>query len=72
MEKKWKFRLQPKLLLGLVIMAVVLAFSIISTISWLFGILIEEYYSQVTFAQASMASDTIDGDRIKSYYHDGQ
>lgn len=72
MEKKWKFRLQPKLLLGLVIMAVVLVFSIISTISWLFGILIEEYYSQVTFAQASMASDTIDGDRIKSYYHDGQ
>ena len=72
MKKKFKIRLQPKLLLGLVVMAALLLLALAPVISQLYRVTMENYYSQLAFNQASIAAEIIDGDSIKRYYHDGQ
>ncbi len=72
MSKKRKIRLQPKLLLGLVIMAAVLVMALAPAIAQLYRSRMEEYYTGLAFGHASIAADLIDGDRIESYYRDGE
>jgi sigma-B regulation protein RsbU (phosphoserine phosphatase) len=71
MKKIQKIRLQPKLMLGLVIMAAVLSMILAPAISELYRVQMEEYYSNLAFNQASIAADYIDGDSIAKYYQDG-
>lgn len=66
--KRSATRLQPKLLLGLVILAIVLAASLTPTIARLYRRSMEEQYSKVAFDQASIAAGLIDGDKIREYY----
>lgn len=66
--KRTAAHLQPKLLLGLVIMALILAASLTPTIARLYRKSMEEQYSKVAFDQAAIAAGLIDGDRIKGYY----
>lgn len=70
--KKWSIRLQPKLLLGLVIMAAILVLTLAPAISQLYRVRMEEYYSSLAFNQASIAAEVIDGDRIEAYYRSGE
>ena len=72
MIKKWKIRLQPKLLLGLVMMAAILGMSLTPAISQLHRVRMEEHYTKLAFGQASIAADLIDGDKIEKYYHSGE
>lgn len=72
MNKKWKIRLQPKLLLGLVIMAAILVLTLAPAISQLYRVRMEEYYSNLAFSQASIAAEHIDGDSIEKYYRHGE
>lgn len=72
MKKTWKMRLQPKLVLGMVIMALVLVAALTPAISQLYRIRMEEYYSELAFNQASVAAEHIDGDSIKRYYLTGE
>ena len=72
MKKKRRFNLQPKLLLGLVIMAVVLVFVLLSVIMIIFGGFMYTYYSWITYDNAYMSSYVIDGDRIAQYYDNGK
>ena len=72
MRKKWNIRLQPKLLLGLVIMATILVAALTPAISWLYRERMEEYYSNLAFQQASIAAEYIDGDTIEKYYLSGE
>ncbi len=72
MAKKRKFNLQPKLLIGLVLMAIVLMFSLISILIIIFCGVMYQYYSWVTFDNASVCSYVIDGDRIERYYNNGK
>ena len=69
---KWNLRLQPKLLLGLVIMAVVLVTALTPAISQLYRGHMEGYYSTLAFDQASIAARLIDGDSIERYYLTGE
>lgn len=69
---KWNLRLQPKLLLGLVIMAVVLVTALTPAISQLYRGHMESYYSTLAFDQASIAARLIDGDSIERYYLTGE
>ncbi len=71
MKRKFRLRLQPKLLIATVLMGIIIAAAMTYTFTVLFGVLIEEFHSQVTYAQACIAANTIDGDRIKDYYNDG-
>ena len=70
--KKRRFNLQPKLLLGLVIMAVVLVVALLSVIMVIFGGFMYTYYSWITYDNAYMSSYVIDGDRIAQYYNNGK
>lgn len=72
MRKKWNVRLQPKLLLGLVIMAMVLVAALTPAISQLYRERMEEYYSNLAFNQASIAAEYINGDTIEKYYFSGE
>ena len=72
MTKKWNIRLQPKLLLGLVIMASILVAALTPAISQLYRERMEEYYSNLAFQQASIAAEHIDGDSIEKYYLSGE
>lgn len=72
MRKKWNVRLQPKLLLGLVIMATVLVAALTPAISQLYRERMEEYYSNLAFNQASIAAEYINGDTIEKYYFSGE
>ncbi len=72
MAKKRKFNLQPKLLIGLVLMAIVLMFSLIFILIIIFCGVMYQYYSWVTFDNASVCSYVIDGDRIEQYYNNGK
>lgn len=65
-------RLQPKLLLGLVIMAAVLVGTLTPAISQLYRKHMETYYSALAFDQASIAAQLIDGDSITRYYTTGE
>ena len=69
---RWNLRLQPKLLLGLVIMAVVLVGTLTPAISRLYRGHMERYYSDLAFDQASIAAQLIDGDSIARYYLTGE
>ena len=71
MKKRWKIRLQPKLLLGLITMAAILGLTLAPAVSQLYRTRMEEYYSQLAFGQASIAAQLIDGDRIETYYRQG-
>src|SRR5699024_5336827 len=71
-QRIWNLKLQPKLLLGLVVMAAVLAAALTPTISRLYRRQMESYYTQLAFDQASIAASLIDGDRIRNYYPSGE
>ena len=66
-----KMRLQPKLLFGLLIMAVVLMLALTPTISRMYRSHMEEQYSKTAFDMATIAAGLIDGDRI-AYYRETQ
>ena len=68
---RWNFRLQPKLLLGLVIMAAVLVSALTPAISQLYRNHMERHYSNLAFDQASIAARLIDGDSI-DHAHGGE
>ena len=72
MRKTRNIRLQPKLLLGLVMMAAILGMSLTPAISQLYRARMEEYYTKLAFGQASIAAELIDGDKIEEYYHSGE
>lgn len=72
MRKKWNIRLQPKLILGLAVMAMILLVVLTPTISQLYRERMEEYYSNLAFQQASIAAEYIDGDSIENYYLSGE
>ena len=69
---KMKVRLQPKLILGLVAMAVVLLVSLTLVVTTLYRRRMEEYFSKIAFDQASIAAELIDGDAVRRYYETGQ
>lgn len=71
MKKAWKIRLQPKLLLGLVLMAAILVMILAPSIAGLYRARMEEYYSKLAFDQASIAAELIDGDCVEQYYLHG-
>ena len=71
MKKAWKIRLQPKLLLGLVLMAAILVMTLAPSIAGLYRARMEEYYSKLAFDQASIAAELIDGDCVEQYYLHG-
>ena len=72
MKKTRNIRLQPKLLLGLVVMAAVLAAILAPSIAQLYRTRMEEQYSKLAFGQASVASSLIDGDKVEQYYLTGE
>ena len=72
MKRTGKLKLQPKLLLGLVAMATVLAAILAPSIAQLYRTRMEEQYSKLAFGQASVAADLIDGDRVEQYYLTGE
>lgn len=65
-------RLQPKLMLGLVAMAALLMLVLTPIISRIYRGHMEEFYSDLAFDQASIASNVIDGDSIEKYYITGE
>ncbi len=71
MKRKFRMRLQPKLLIALIMMGIILASAIIYFFTTLFGALMEEFYSQSSYAQTSIAADVIDAQSIKNYYNNG-
>lgn len=71
-HNKWKFRLQPKLLFGLVVMAIVLLLSLTMVVVTLYRRQMEEFYSNIAFNEAEIAAELIDGDSILRYYSTGQ
>lgn len=71
-SKRWRIRLQPKLILGLVAMAVILLLSLTLVITSLYRRRMEEYFSGVAFNQASIAAEVIDGDAVRRYYETGE
>lgn len=72
MKRTGKLKLQPKLLLGLVAMAAVLAAILAPSIAQLYRTRMEEQYSKLAFGQASVAADVIDGDKVRQYYLTGE
>ena len=72
MKKARRIRLQPKLLLGLVVMAVVLVGILAPSVAQLYRTRMEERYSELAFGQASVAADLIDGDKVEQYYRTGE
>lgn len=69
---RWKVRLQPKLILGLVVMAMVLLLSLTLVVTTMYRRRMEEYFSKIAFDQASVAAELIDGDAVKRYYETGK
>ena len=72
MKRARSIRLQPKLLLGLLAMAAVLAAILAPSIAQLYRARMEEQYASLAFGQASVAADLIDGDRVEQYYRTGE
>ena len=58
-----KVNLQPKLLLGLILMGVVLMVALTITISVIYRSHMENQYSQSAFKMATTVSKLIDGDK---------
>lgn len=69
---RWKVRLQPKLILGLVVMAMVLLLSLTLVVTTMYRRRMEEYFSKIAFDQASVAAEIIDGDAVRRYYETGK
>ena len=69
---RWKVRLQPKLILGLVVMAMVLFLSLTLVVTTMYRRRMEEYFSKIAFDQASVAAEIIDGDAVRRYYETGK
>ena len=65
--KKKKLHLQPKLLLGLVLMVVVLMAALTPTIAELYRNHMEQQYSKTAFDMATVAAGLIDGDQITRF-----
>ena len=55
-RKKMKFRLQPKLIMGLVFMAVVLVLALTSVVVVVYRGQMEEQYGKVAFDEATIAA----------------
>ena len=72
MAKKHKRHLQGKLVLGLIVVAVVLLAALTPALAKLYRYRMEKYYSNLAFAQASIAAQYIDGDRVRQYYLTGE
>lgn len=70
--KHFKIKLQPKLIFGLIVMAIILVIALTPAISRLYRVRMEEYYSSLAFDQASIAAEYIDGNSIAKYYVDGE
>ena len=68
---KWRPRLQAKLILGLVLMAVLLMAVLTPAIAGMYRQQMETHYSELAFDQAAIAAKVIDGDRIAAYYETG-
>ncbi|MDU4976443.1 MAG: phosphoserine phosphatase, partial [Hungatella hathewayi] len=71
-RKKMKFRLQPKLIMGLVFMAVVLVLALTSVVVVVYRGQMEEQYGKVAFDEATIAAEMIDGDMVEKYYATGE
>ena len=72
MNKTHKKHLQGKLVLGLAVVAIVLLAILAPALAKLYRYRMETYYSKLAFAQASIAAEYIDGDRVKQYYLTGE
>ena len=64
---KKKLNLQPKLILGLAVLIIVLMVTISFPIARVYRKHMEEQYSKTAFDMATIAAGIIDGDRIKTY-----
>ena len=62
-----KLRLQPKLLLGLLLLTVVLMLALTPTIAGIYRNHMEKQYSKTAFDMATVAAGLIDGDKIRQY-----
>ena len=71
-RRQWNLSLQPKLLLGLVMMVAALVIVLTPAISKVYRDQMEEYYTKMAFDQASIAARLIDGDSIQRYYRSGE
>ena len=71
-QHRIKMRLQLKLTLGLICMAVALMGVLVTAIAHMYRTRMEDYYAQAAFDQASIAAQVIDGDRIADYYTSGE
>ena len=71
-RRQWNLSLQPKLLLGLVMMVAALVIVLTPAISRVYRDQMEEYYTKMAFDQASIAARLIDGDSIQRYYRSGE
>ncbi len=71
-ETEQRFRLQPKLIFGLVMMMVLLLLILLPILSMLYRDHMEEQYAKLAYSQASMAARLIDGDKVRNYYYSGE
>lgn len=71
-KKKHGIRLQPKLLIGLILVAAVLIITLTTTVVVLYRRQMEARYVKTAFDQATIAAHVIDGDSIKKYYTTGK
>ena len=67
-----RFRLQPKLIFGLVMMTVLLLLILLPSLAMLYRDHMEEQYARQAYSQASMAARLIDGDKVRNYYYSGE
>ena len=70
-QHRWR-SLQPKLILGLVLMSVALTAVLITAIAHMYRSHTRSRVLPVAFDQASIAARVIDGDRIAGYYATGE
>lgn len=70
--RKKRLHLQGKLILGLAVMAAALVAVLAVSISCVYRVNMEKRYADLAFAEASVAADLIDGDRIEGYLETGE
>lgn len=71
-EIERKFRLQPKLIFGLIMMTALLLLVLLPILAMLYRNHMEEQYAKQAYSQASMAARLIDGDKVRNYYYSGE
>ena len=69
-ETKKRRHLQPKLVLALILMGVVLMVALTFTIAKIYRSHMEAQYSETAFDMATVAAGLIDGDMIEKYHAD--